>query len=117
MVVSLFSFQLSRFYLLVELDNFICLEANHTHTAGSPAHNHHHDDAAAAPHSHDEDFKFQHCKDTFGGIALTPVQPLGTPERVSLQLPLGSRATLSVPQYPPIENDLAPPFQPPRVLS
>lgn len=116
-VVSLFSFQLSRFYLVIELDKFICLEATHTHGIGLGASTHHHDHEAGLSNPEEKGFFFQHCKDTFGGIALTPVQPLDVPVIASYPLPLQSGAALAGPGCPAGENDLAPPFQPPKVLS
>ncbi|MBI4442460.1 MAG: hypothetical protein HY649_03690 [Acidobacteria bacterium] len=120
-VVSLFTFQLSRNFLVIELDRFICLEPTHTHGVGSGASGHHHDDAEAVPHSHDSGhdsgYVIQHCKDSFGDIALTPVQPLDAPVMASYPPPPGSRTVLASQRYQAVENDLAPPFQPPRILS
>ena len=117
MVVSLFTFQLSRYYLIIELDKFICLDATHAHGVGSGAAGHHHDDAGAVAHSHDDGYVIQHCKDTFDGITLTPVQPLGVPVTASYPLSLAIRAVPASQQSQAVENDLAPPFQPPRNLS
>ena len=117
-VVTLFTLQLSRFYFTIQLDQFICYDANHTHQTGSPnAHGHQHEGEEALPHSHDDGFFFQHCKDTFDGIGLTPVQPLGVPLAVSCQPPMavGTIAAREKPQL--LEHFLPPPFQPPRSLS
>ena len=117
LVVSLFTFQLSRNFLIIELDQFICLEPTHTHGVGPASSMHHHDAAEATPHSHDDGNAIQHCKDSFGDIALTPVQPLGSPVMASYQPPPASRTVLASQRYQAVENDLAPPFQPPRFLS
>jgi len=115
--VSLFTFQLSRYFLVIELDRFICLEPTHTHGVGSGASGHHHDDAEAIPHSHDDGYVIQHCKDSFGDIALSPVQPLDAPVMASNPPLLGTRTVLASQRHQAVENDLAPPFQPPRILS
>ena len=116
-VLLLFCFQFSRYYLLIELDQFLCLEANHLRAAGAVKnHDHHHEhDAEAVPHSHDDSgYAFQHCKDTFQGIALTPVQPLGLAALTSVSRPPDTVAMLRVagPQFS--EFVLLPSSPPPR---
>ena len=117
-VVALFCFQFARFYLVIPLDQFLCLEANHTHTgAASHSHDHHHDSEEALPHSHNDNdtgYYFQHCKDTFEGMALTPVQPLGMPAAVSVRQPEIVVAIHQPEERQFFESFLAPPFQPPR---
>ena len=115
--VAVFCLQLSRFYLLIELDRFICLEANHTHEVGSVRHDHPHAEDGLLPHDHDDGFFFQHCKDSFGEIALTPVQPLGVPVTVSHPQPEPAWTDFLKESRSPLENFLPPPFQPPRSSS
>ena len=123
-VVILFSFQLSRFFLIVQLAPIECIEPGHTHAATSHSHSHadngqHHDhEGEPAPsHSHDGEHYFQHCKDTYGDAGLTPVQPLGAPETVSYQPPEATWGESLRENFQPLENYLPPPFQPPRNLS
>lgn len=114
-MVVLFSFQLSRFYLIVYLDPSICWEPNHQHSSSlAETRDHSHEDAGALPHSHDDGFFFQHCKDSYDGIGLTPAQPLGLPVTVSQGLPETVWATILPDIIPRAERFLPPPFQPPR---
>ncbi len=117
-VSVLFCFQLSRFYLVIQLDRFVCFDLSHNHEPGVPAAPHDHPDGEeAVPHSHDEGDHFQHCKDAFDGIGLTPVQPLGVPVAVSTQRP-ETAWVASLPVNPrPVETNLSPPFPPPRYLA
>ena len=123
-VVVLFSFQLSRFFLIVHLDAVECFEPGHTHAATSHSHSHadnghqhDHEGEPAPSHSHDGEHYFQHCKDTYGDAGLTPVQSLGAPETVSYQLPETAWGNPPSENFQPLDNYLPPPFQPPRNLS
>ena len=121
-MVVLFSFQLSRFYLIAHLDPLICSEPNHQHSSSLAAthehptavHKHSHEDAGSLPHSHDEGFFFQHCKDSYDGIGLTPAQPLGLPVTASPGLPETVWTMILPDILPRAERFLPPPFQPPR---
>ena len=114
-MVVLFSFQLSRFYLIAHLDPSICSEPNHQHSSSlAETRAHSHEDAGALPHSHDDGFFFQHCKDSYDGIGLTPAQPLGLPVTVSPGLPETVWAMILPDILPRAERFLPPPFQPPR---
>ncbi|MBI3895074.1 MAG: hypothetical protein HY313_04005 [Acidobacteria bacterium] len=118
-MVAFFSFQFIRFYLVAPLDAFECFEPNFRHgISASENHGHHHDELGIVPHSNDdESYTLQHCKDTYNGIGLTPVQPLGLPIAVSPEF-RGLALTLAVYEpSQPLENILLPPFQPPRHLS
>ena len=117
-VMALFSLQLSRFFFIIQLDPVLCYDANHSHEADSPdGHEHHHEGEQALDHTQDDGFFFQHCKDTFDGIGLTPVQPLGVPVAVAY-LPPTAVATDGASENPqPLDQFLPPPFQPPRSLS
>ena len=117
-VVAFFCFHLIRFYLVAPLDVFACFEPNFRQGISAlENHGHHHDDVGFHSHSEDEGYTLQHCKDTYNGIGLTPVQPLGLPIAVSQEfLELALTAFLFEPSQP-LENFLPPPFQPPRNLS
>ncbi len=123
-VVVLFSFQFSRFFLIVQLGVIECFEPGHTHDATAHSHSyadngHQHDrEGEQAPsHSHDGEHYFQHCQDTYGDAGLTPVQPQGAPETVSYQPPETAWKNPPSANFQPLENYLPPPFQPPRNLS
>lgn len=114
-VLVFFCLQFSRFYLIIQLDGFICLEPNHLRTTDSlSAHDHPHDGEEALAHSPDDGYSFQHCKDTFDGIALTPVQPLGLSVAAPVPQPETAWASRMPENQPAIDNVLSPPFQPPR---
>ena len=114
-VLILFCFQFSRFYLIVELDRFVCLEPNHIHTASSlSGHDHHPEGGDALSEDQESGYSLQHCKDTFNGIALTPVQPLGFSFAAPVQRPETAWASRLPENQQVIDNVLAPPFQPPR---
>jgi hypothetical protein len=117
-VVLLLTFQMSRFFLVISLENFVCYPLNHSEDISLAGHHHHdHDgEAEALPHGDDGGNYFQHCKDTFDGIGLTPVQPLGLSVPVSDQPPELIGAHLLPESRGPLETDLPPPFQPPRNL-
>ncbi len=123
-VVVLFSFQLSRFFLIVQLDAVECYDSNHTHGATTHSHSHadqwhqhDHEGEQAPTHSHDGDHYFQHCKDTYGDAGLTPGQSQGAPETVSYQPPEAAWGESFGETLQPLENYLPPLFQPPKNLS
>ena len=123
-VVVLFSFQLSRFFLIVQLDAVECFDPNHTHGAtthphshADDGHQHDHEGEQAPSRGHDGEHYFQHCKDTYGDAGLTPVQPQGAPETVSYQPTEARWGELLSEPLQPLENYLPPPFQPPKNLS
>lgn len=118
-VAAFFFFQFIRFYLVAPLDVFACFEPNFRHQGISAVSDHVHDHADVGFHSHskDEGYALQHCKDTYNGIGLTPVQPLGLPVAVPQEF-LGLALTAALPEpSQPLENFLPPPFQPPRHLN
>ena len=118
-VAAFFFFQLIRFYLVAPLDVFECFEPNFRHQGVSALenHGHHHDEVGIAPPSDDTGYTLQHCKDTYNGIGLTPVQPLGLPVAVSRES-LGPAMTAALCELcQPLNHFLPPPFQPPRHLS
>ncbi len=127
-VVVLFSFQISRFYLTDELNPLECLDHNHSHEATSAhshdatsAHSHqhqqqHHHESESVPESEDNGHYFQHCKDLFADMALTPSQLLGISVTI-VQPPLAQVSVTSLPEdIRPAGNFLLPPFHPPRHL-
>jgi len=114
-VLVLFCFQFSRFYLIVELDRFVCLEPNHIHTANSlSAHDHHPQGKDALSEDQDSGYSLQHCKDTFNGISLTPVQPLGFSFAAPVQRPETAWASRTPENQQVMDSILPPPFQPHR---
>ena len=114
-VAVLFCFQMARFYITISLELVQCYEPLHTHSAGVPhSHDDHHHGEDAAPHSHDAGFFFQHCKDTYEGAALVPMQPFGVPVEVVHLLPATPQVTVSQPEPILLEQAVPPPFQPPR---
>ncbi len=111
-VVVLFSFQISRFYLTEELNPLECLDHNHSHQHQQQ----HHHESESVPESEDNGHYFQHCKDLFADMALTPSQLLGISVTV-IQPPLAQVSVTSLPEdIRPAENFLLPPFHPPRHL-
>jgi hypothetical protein len=124
----IFSFGMSRFYLVVPLGEFICLDlppvqssapstpapVAHTHSHGP---DHHHDHAAAAaPLSSvpDTGYSFTHCRDTINGIALTPIQPLGGIEMTSDMEPALAWSSAVSPSVFLADSFVPSTFQPPR---
>lgn len=113
-----FCFQFLRFYLVAPLNAFECFEPNFRHGISAlEGHGHHHDEVGAPSHSDDEGYAIQHCKDTYNGIGMTPVQPLGLPIAVSQAFSGLALTTAWSEPNQPLENFLPPPFQPPRNLS
>ena len=125
-VMVLFSFQISRFYLTDELNPLECLVPNHSHEATSAhsrgstsAHSRqhqqqHHQESESVPESEDSGHYFQHCKNLFADLALTPSQFLRISVTV-VHLPLAQVSVTSLPEdIRPAENFLLPPFHPPR---
>lgn len=77
--VVFFCLPLGRFYLLLESDPIQCLEQEHSHVALASGGHHHGPTLTHSPAEKDSGFFFQHCKDTYDGMGLTPAQPLGVP--------------------------------------
>ena len=86
--LAFFCFPIGRFYLSTQLDPEACLELGHIHAYPLADHQHHlHSHLLPSQSEKDPGFFFQHCKDTYDGIALSPGQPLGVPLQVSLEPP------------------------------
>ncbi len=114
-----FCSQFSHFYTTIELENFLCYEATHQHAPGSGhPHDHDHDSPADGSQgnqdSDDGGFAVRHCKDTFGGIAMSPIQPFGSTVVIAYSLPEPEPVYFSPAPRPAPLADLHPPFQPPR---
>lgn len=113
-VVVLFVFQLSRFYVTISLDPSVCFELNHQHALPSDAHHHHQEHAGEILPAQDGGFFFQHCKDTYDGMNLTPAQPFGLPSVAAYEEPATTEVATMQEPISPVETFLSPPFQPPR---
>lgn len=115
-VLAFFCFPITRFYLSAQLTSEHCLELEHSHARSSAVHTHH-SHSELLPPARGDGFFFQHCKDTYNGIALSPVQPLGVPVLVSFEPPqILLRAIERTPAQLP---ESLPPFffHPPRHLA
>jgi hypothetical protein len=117
LVLFFFGFQFSRFYFNVSLDRHTCpgpaasevleMHQGHNHPAmemTSPL------PAEGGPY-------FQHCKEFLDGMGLTPVQPMT--ETIEITFPWTPPVpVVAFPQNRMLpQNDLAPPFHPPRALA
>ena len=109
----LFGFSISRFYVAVAVE---CLEHPQTHEANASSdHSHAH---LGQPRSQENDsgFYFQHCKDSYDGVGLSPVQPLGVPIPVFSVPPAATQTTLEPQGFRLPESFPLPFFHPPRHL-
>lgn len=118
--------QLSRVYLVIPADAFICNIPDHSHGATSAGAQHleqegdHESEALEATSFEsqgDGHTYIQHCKDTLDGLGLAPAQPFGLPVATSPKTP--ETAVKVLPSEIPsvLDNFLPPPFQPPRNIS
>jgi hypothetical protein len=117
LVLFFFGFQFSRFYLATPLDHDFCPEPSERATIPmGPAPSQSSGERMADPSSDGGPF-FQHCKDYVYGISLTPLQALTAPAPDNLAW----TQPVSVLQIPAVlaltQNELVPPFHPPRHLS
>jgi len=116
-VLFFFVFQFGRFYLAASADRHLCPEQSQGHVAGMHAGHHHHEIQGITPPDPEEGPYFQHCKEHAYGIGVTSVQPLTEPVVLSFPwTPSVSVALLPI-LLPFPQNDLTPPFHPPRHLS
>ena len=74
MIALVLAVQLSRFFIAVPAAIVICWDQD---IQSHGRHTHEHE--LAAPSDAATGFSFDHCKDTYAGIDLTPAQPLGSP--------------------------------------
>ena len=111
-LVALFSFQISRFYLSAQMNPVLCPHHHPAPVMGTAMHSHHMTEAA--PPSQEGCFYFQCCKETYFGLGLTPVQPLGSPVRVARPQQKSTGTPVLLEDRSFAETFLPPPFQPPR---
>lgn len=122
-LLGLFCFQLSRVYLVVPADAYMCSFPSPSHESETVSGDHHHHDEAAssAPFllANEDDGRsyFQHCKDTLDGLGLTPAQPFGLAAVMQPQPPQPTNYIASIHTPAVLDNFLPPPFQPPRLFS
>lgn len=125
-VFGLLCFQLSRVYLVVPADAYICSIPGHSHSHESEAASgaHHHDDdaesfeSAALLQNQDDGRNYvQHCKDTLDDLGLTPGQPFGLAAAVRPEVPEPTHYIASTFTPAVADNFLPAPFEPPRLLS
>ena len=120
-VLAVFGFHFSRFYMVADLTNFVC--PHHVANLGSPAESSQHvghemgDGQAAPPASQptDPDSGLRCCcRHALDGLITTLI--LDTPAEVaSVPLPDGGATAMLATTLSFSENDPNPPFQPPRV--
>src|SRR6266404_6443582 len=96
LILGLLCFQLSRVYLVVPADAFICAAPGHDHGDAALGHNDHGDEALEAwfVDPHDGRSYITHCKDTLDGLGLTPGQPFATPVAEAQQPPAETAAVI-----------------------
>ena len=121
LILGLLTFQLSRVYLVVPADAYLCTAPEHDHGSAALAHeDHDHGDEALEALVGDADDGrnyITHCKDTIDGLGLTPAQPYQTPSASAPHLLVESVVILPGETTFPEDNVVPPPFQPPRTLS
>jgi len=112
----LFAFQLSRFFIVAQLDPTLCPWAFDERGAAqlSEGHHHHDESTLTIPPEKDSGFYLQHCKDTFEGLSLIPFQVLDLPAETGQLALSAARADFSSADVLFAEHLLPPPVQPPR---
>ena len=115
--LAFFCLPTGRFYLSAQLDPEACLDLEHFAAFPSTDHRHHsHSHLLPSESEKDSGFFFQHGKDTYEGIVLSPAQPFGIPSPVFLEPPLSLWTGQSVLRAQAPYNLPALPFHPPRHL-
>jgi hypothetical protein len=121
LILGLLCFQLSRVYIVVPADAFVCLTPDHDHDGSTLSHADHDngDEAleALVADPHDGRNYVTHCKDTIDGMGLAPGQPFGIRSAAAPQKLVESAVILPLAAASPADNLIPPPFQPPRTLS
>ena len=121
LILGLLCFQLSRVYLVVPADAFICAAPEHDHGGATLKHDDHdHSDEAMEAlfaDQHDDRNYITHCKDTIDGLGLTPAHPYSMPSASAPQTLVETAVILPSEATLPAGNVVPPPFQPPRTLS
>jgi hypothetical protein len=117
-VLVLLCFQLSRVYLVVPTDEFVCSIPGHSHGSESVGDHHHDDDGefqlTSLAGQEDGRTYIQHCKDTVDGSGLTPAQPFAAASTVRLYQAQAVSQVLDNYTSAPLETFLPTPLQPPR---
>lgn len=113
-VLAFFCLQLSRFYLVLELNSSGCFDGHERHASVAGDDGHHDDGEEALPAGQANGPFLRHCKDVFDGVGLTVAQPLALPIAVSHPGPATAWAGFIEPKNLTVQNYLPPPFQPPR---
>ena len=114
LLLFFFGLQVIRSSYILTPNQLFCPEELNEPTAGS-AHVHHHEGTDLNSQSESSGYSLEHCKDTLFGIALTPPQPFGLSQSLSVYSPQMAWAHARPDTSPVIQNDLNPPFQPPRI--
>lgn len=121
LLLGLLCFQLSRVYLVVPADAFVCAAPDRDHGGATLSHDDHDrgDEALEAllADEHDDRNYVTHCKDTLDGLGLTPAQPYNTPAAEAPQPLIETAVVLPGDTLSPLDTYLPPAFQPPRNLS
>jgi len=118
-VLVLLCFQLSRVYLTIPMDWYVC-PMTHRQLEGMsmPGHDGHQADmeasGSASPVAPDDGCSLRCCKGTLDGLGLIPAQPFRMPVVASLQKPELTLFNLPDPTRRALDQHLPPPFQPPR---
>lgn len=116
-VLFAFSLQFGRFYLATAVNPHLCPEQSPIEVGEAHAGHDHHLSRQIALSDPEGGPYFEHCKDYVLGLALSPVQPMvETVTQAFPWTPLVSVALLPM-LLPFPQNDLTPPFHPPRHLS
>jgi hypothetical protein len=115
MVVLFFGLQSGRFFLTATLGPLFCPEDFRQGAALATNHHADHEAAEHARHSAgDAGYYFEHCKDTYPGMALTPAQPMPVPSQApQVELPSSYAAVIPVTLYV-ADRAVAPILPPPR---
>jgi hypothetical protein len=111
---------MSRYYLVIPLNQFLCLEATAAKNGEARSHEHTHDHGPAASiHEHTSEsqetgYTITHCKDTINGVALTPVQTLAPIEVATVLEPQTIWMSVAPASSSVLDTYLPTPFEPPR---
>jgi hypothetical protein len=113
-VLVIFALQFARFYLGTPAYRHLCPEQSLGDLAGTHAEHNHHAVREITPPNPEGGPYFQHCKEYFHGLGLTPVQPLAEPGVLSIHWTQSVFVALLPIPLPFPQNDLTTPFHPPR---
>lgn len=113
-VLVVFGLQFARFYLGTPAGRHLCPEQSLGDVADMHAGHNHHAVQEIPPQNPEGGPYFQHCKEYFHGLGLTPVQPLAEPVVLSYARTQAVSIVLLPTLLPFPQSDLATPFHPPR---